>query len=162
VVAYAGGVDEAYRAYYGHVYRYFLHRTGNRSEAEDLTQDVFAAAVRDLTGPAPVLPWLYRVAQRRYVDALRRNGHSASCRLEDVLDSRESGEAAGSALRAALRSLPPGQAEVVGMRLLQGRPFDEIAAALSTSEAACKMRFRRAMRTLRVSLERGGFGPGSN
>ena len=45
------------------------------------------------------------------------------------------------------------------MKLLRGFSFREIAAATGGSEAVAKMRFQRALRTLRAELERRGITP---
>ena len=43
------------------------------------------------------------------------------------------------------------------MKLLEGRPFAEIARTIGTSEAAAKMRYSRALAALRVYLEAEGI-----
>ncbi len=69
-------VERAFRRHYGHVYRYIRRRTGDHERAEDLTQEVFAAAavaLPDFSGRADSpLPWLYTVAKRRFADEARR------------------------------------------------------------------------------------------
>jgi RNA polymerase sigma factor (sigma-70 family) len=70
-------VDGAFRRHYATVYRYIRRRTGDDDRAEDLTQEVFAAAAAALPtegdGRPPILAWLYTVAQRRFADAARRS-----------------------------------------------------------------------------------------
>src|ERR1700754_441827 len=71
----AGRVEAAYRRHYRSVHRFFLRRTGDEQRSDDLTQDVFVDAVRGLsrsTEETPLLAWLYTVAQRRFVDDVRR------------------------------------------------------------------------------------------
>jgi RNA polymerase sigma factor (sigma-70 family) len=65
----------SYRRHFDDVYR-FVRRRATSTEAEDLTQEVFAAAAEALAdarveAPAP-LAWLYTVARRRLVDLARR------------------------------------------------------------------------------------------
>ena len=55
--------------------------------------------------------------------------------------------------------MPDDQRRVVVWRLLEGRPFAEIAARLGTSEEACRMRFVRGLRALREEFEREGATP---
>ena len=66
--------EQAFRRHYGQVYRYLRRRTGDHHRAEDLTQQVFAAAVvvSLQETESPSLAWLYTVAQRRFADELRR------------------------------------------------------------------------------------------
>jgi DNA-directed RNA polymerase specialized sigma24 family protein len=44
------------------------------------------------------------------------------------------------------------------MKLLEGRSFADIGRKLGASEAACKMRFARALETVRDELSRKGVG----
>ena len=45
------------------------------------------------------------------------------------------------------------------LKLVHGRSFAEVAARTSTSEAASKMRFHRALQALREELEHEGMKP---
>jgi RNA polymerase sigma-70 factor, ECF subfamily len=162
-------VGTAFRRHYGQVLRYLRRRTDSDEEAEDLAQTVFADAAERLSdfGPSspPVLAWLYVVAQRRLVDrarlARRRPETIAeldSLRVEAV-EEVAYGPGVAAALRGAIEALPQGQRDVVMMKLLEGRPFAEIAAKVGVSEAACKMRLARGLDALRVDLEARGIEP---
>ena len=87
-----GAVEGAFRRHYGHVYGYFRRRLGDPERAEELTQDVFAAAASSLPeerpGDPPVLVWLYAVARRRFADEARRRGRER--RLAGMLPTRSS------------------------------------------------------------------------
>jgi len=160
--------ERAFRRDYRHVYRYVRRRSANAEEAEDLTQTVFADAVaaaeRLRAGSSPLLAWLYTVAKRRLADEARR----LERRPEQVvpLDARgpaaseaRYGEEVARALRSGLARMPHDQRRVVVWRLLEGRPFAEIAGRLGTSEEACRMRFVRGLRALREEFEREGATP---
>jgi RNA polymerase sigma-70 factor, ECF subfamily len=159
--------DEAFRAYRGHVYRFLLRKTGDHHDAEELTQRVFADAAVALrnaaTRPDSLLAWLYAVADRRFIDEIRRRtvarrGLRLIAQDKEAPDLTYSHEVA-AALRDAIEKLPRDQRQVVVMKLLEGRPFAEIARALSTSEAACKMRLSRAIAQIRQALNAEGLGP---
>ena len=160
--------DSSYRRNYGRVYRFVRRSSGSAQEAEDITQDVFAAALEALADERlegePELAWLYTVAQRRLIATWRRSIRTAS------LDS-ETGEAPRQgdadsyarlgldALLRGLRSLPSGQRQVVVLKLFEGRPFAEIAATLGISEEACRTRLSRALAVLREHLRAEGVEP---
>ncbi|MFN8589888.1 MAG: RNA polymerase sigma factor [Thermomicrobiales bacterium] len=65
-----------YTAALPRVYGYFAHRLGGDTAlAEDLTQDTFLAAVRELRRGASVtepMPWLLGIARHKWLDHLRR------------------------------------------------------------------------------------------
>lgn len=162
-------VEEAFRTYRGHVYRFLLRKTGDPGEAEELTQRVFVDAASALGKEAPppdsLLAWLYAIAERRYVDDVRRRivarrGLRLLRRTEEAPDLTYSQQIT-DALREAIGRLPEGQQRVVVMKVLEGRPFAEIAAKLGITEAACKMRLSRAIAQVKEELQAKGVGPGN-
>ena len=74
---------EAYRQHREEIYRYLFGKTHDREQAEDLTQEVFTAALvarPTLAGDSgSLLPWLYVVARRRYIDSRRHNLTTGRC-----------------------------------------------------------------------------------
>jgi RNA polymerase sigma-70 factor, ECF subfamily len=140
----------------------FLRRRRIRDphRAEDLTQDVFAAAAAGLPEPQegdpPVLAWLYTVARRRFVDETRGQRREPRVDLPEARSSSYYGPFVAQALREALGALPGGQRQVIVLKLLRGLAFAEIGREVGLTEAAAKMRFRRALEALREELiERG-------
>jgi RNA polymerase sigma-70 factor (ECF subfamily) len=149
-------VDKTYRE----IYRYVRRRSYSTVDAEDVTQEVFADAARalgNLAGDAPPLAWLYTVAERRLIDRARRTGRRrevlGDARLKAVADPLpDYGSEVAGELRAAIARLPRQQKEVVVLKLVHGRSFAEIAAALDAGEGACRMRFLRGLEQLRIFL----------
>jgi RNA polymerase sigma-70 factor, ECF subfamily len=158
-----GAAEGAFRRHYGHVYGYFRRRLGDPERAEELTQEVFAAAAKALPderpGDPPVLAWLYVVARRRFADEARRRGRER--RLSAFLPVRGQSEyePIAGALREAIATLPRGQARVVLLKLVRGLTFAEIGAEVGLTEAAAKMRFVRALERLRAELSERGIEP---
>ena len=160
-------VERAFRRHYHAVHTYFLRRTGDHQRSEDLAQDVFADAVSGLgrSAPgAPVLAWLYTVAQRRFVDDVRRRGRGdqgivAAVRDDEPAARVDYGSEVARELKAALGRLPETDRRVLVLKLLEGRSFREVADALNTTEAAAKMRCRRALDLLREDLLKAGIEP---
>lgn len=158
----SGVVAEAYRRHGDRIYRFFLRRFGDHHEAEDLAQRVFADAVVALAKSKPdsELGWLYAVAERRFVDELRRRRRASSL-PSDVgrpLELNYNG-AAAQAIKRAMERLEPPAREVVVMKLFEDRPYAEIAEQLGITEAAAKMRLSRALRSLRTLLVDEGVEP---
>jgi RNA polymerase sigma-70 factor (ECF subfamily) len=161
--------ESAFRRHYSQIYRYLRQRTNGRDEAEELSQLVFTDAVSALQrfrpGATPVLALLYTVAQRRLADAARAraNGCGELVSLESVRAERqresEYGPLVAAELRRAIAALPRNQREVVVLKLLEGRPYAEIARRLGASESACRMRMARALRALRTTLAERGVTP---
>lgn len=67
--------DWLIRAYQGGVYRLCYRMLNDRSDAEDIVQETFIAAWRNLPKhvvPQVFIPWLYRTATNKCLDHLRR------------------------------------------------------------------------------------------
>jgi RNA polymerase sigma-70 factor (ECF subfamily) len=160
-----GLAELAFRRHHAQIYRYLHRKTGDPHRAEDLAQEVFADATvalsRDGFRPDSMSAWLYTIAQRRFVDDLRRRP-AVRALSEEALDElaapgRE--DEVGGVLGEAIDNLPARQRQLIAMKLLRGCTFAEIATALGVSEAAAKMRFQRALRALRAELEQRGIEP---
>jgi RNA polymerase sigma-70 factor (ECF subfamily) len=152
--------EQAFRRHYAEVYRFVRRRTRSHADAEDLTQQVFADAAASLRSDGrPPIAWLYAVAKRRFADAARRDSRRLA--LPPVLAdaASEYGPSVAASLRAAVGRLPSSQREVVVLKLLRGASFAEIAETLGTSEEAARMRFSRALRSVRADLEKEGIEP---
>ncbi len=135
--------------------------------AEDAVQDVLLTIhrVRQTYDPArPFSAWLRAIAERRVIDALRRDGRRNAREVHDPIAMEAQADAApepGQAIdaarqmgqvRAALAGLPPRQREAVEQIGLHGRSLDEAAAATGRTKVALKVNLHRALKTLRLRL----------
>ena len=156
------------RRHYDLVFRYVRRRTRSRSDAEDITQEVFADAAASLGREAMLterqtLAWLFTVAQRRLIDETRRQARRGE-RADVPLDlaptpQSEYGPGVAAEIAHALRELPEPQRQVVVMKVFDGRSFAEIGELLGITEAAAKMRCVRGLESVRSMLRREGIQP---
>jgi RNA polymerase sigma factor (sigma-70 family) len=159
---------EGLRRHYDLVFRYVRRRTRSRSDAEDITQEVFADAAVSLRREAMLtdrqtLAWLFTVAQRRLVDETRRRARRGR-QIDLPLDlaptpESEYGPGVAAEIAHALRELPEPQRQVVVMKIFEGRSFAEIGMRLCITEAAAKMRCVRGLEAVRSILRREGIQP---
>jgi len=133
-------------------------------DIEDVVQEVLLTvhAVRHTYDPArPFGPWLVAIANRRVVDALRRQGRSGA--REVVLETGHETFAGpqanlaetasdGRALRDAIERLPAGQREAIRMLKLQEMSLKEAAAVSGMTVVALKVATHRALKSLRKML----------
>jgi RNA polymerase sigma-70 factor (ECF subfamily) len=149
--------DENYRR----VFAYAYVRTGTVADAEDVASNVFAEAVRGISGfryrGVPVTAWLLRIAHNETVDLLKRRRKRAETGIEAVRDRAigrdqiaDSGE--WRDVSDALEALKPEQREVVHLRLIEGRSVAEVAALLGRTEGAVKVTQMRALKAMRRRL----------
>ena len=143
------------------VYRTLFARVGNQADAEDLTAEVFLAALRPLRLTASV------GEVRAYLRATARTVLAAHWRetlgreitsIEDIAQPPESEEAISSApqrVAEVLDRLPDNYRRVLELRFLQGNSIKESAAELGISIANAKVLQHRALR-LAAQVNDGG------
>ena len=146
----------------------------NPADAEEAAQEAFLAAWQGLPffrGDASFSTWLYRLASNACVDVLRREvRHQAAASLDDedaAIDLPDGSlsphdEAERAELRQhienGLAALPPDYRQVLILRELHQRSYDEIADILSLDLGTVKSRINRGRKRLRkILLESGNF-----
>lgn len=147
---------ELYECLSGQVLRYCAFRLGLRADAEDATAEVFARFIAnvDRLHPDRRERWLFTVARNVCTDKLKLQsretmGEGASeqavmAEPDSWIDPR---------IRHAVGLLTQGQQQVVFLRVFEDLPFAEIGRICARPEAAVRMRYHRAVRRLRKSLE---------
>ena len=164
------------RRYERRVFALTVRMCRNQADAEEAAQEAFLAAWQGLPffrGDASFATWLYRLASNACVDLLRREGRhrsAAALSLDDgeaAYDPADPGPspqalAEGAELRhqieTALAALPPEYRQVLILRELHQRTYDEIAEICSLDLGTVKSRISRGRRQLRkILLESGNF-----
>ena len=139
------------------VFRVAMRILKSVPDAEDVSQDVFAEAIR-LHGAGPVQSWtglLVRLATLRSLDRLRRNRPSVELRDCDRMSTVEPSEELEAReladwLREAVAQLPDQQATVFMMHHVEQLSRDQVSAALGVSpEAVSTALYKARQRLLR-------------
>lgn len=170
--------EEFVRSEAGTLIAFFRRLGADRTEAEDLSQEVFLKLYRSATTYQPqsaFSSYALRVAKNAWIDRRRRRGARPELRsldgvagageeeigpsLSATLESREpapwsrltQGDEARR-LREALAKLPDAQAVVFDLAVVQRLPYPEIADALGIPVGTVKSRVFNAVRGLRELL----------
>jgi RNA polymerase sigma-70 factor (ECF subfamily) len=103
-------------------------------------------------------PWLFAIARNVLLMSVRRSRIERRAREQlGVMLPREDdtppGEAWLDGLDEALDELPSAQREALRLRVEQDLGYDQVAAALGTSQQAARVRVHRALSNLRRRLE---------
>ena len=161
------------RMYQTPVFNYILRLTGDRSLAEELTQEVFLRVFRTIktfrSTEGSFGTWLARVTRNLLIDHYRRTrqervtdsieeqlpmleeaGAAASARPDQGVAGREASEI----LQATLQKLSPDLREAVILRDLQEMEYREIADVLGIPEGTVKSRINRGRAELARLLRR--------
>ena len=148
---------DLYEEHFERIYAYVLRRVGDRSEAQDITADVFQQALANIGRyewrGAPFAAWLYRIAANAIADHYVRASRQAPA-APAVDDSFEDVERRAALFRSVER-LPPDQRRVIVMRFGEEKSIREIAAELGRSEGAVKQLQWRGLQSLRAQMTNG-------
>jgi RNA polymerase sigma-70 factor, ECF subfamily len=140
------------------VYGYFLHRTGGSPAlAEDLTQETFLAAVRELKKgrrPETPIPWLYGIARHKLLDHYRRQVRterivSAADADTDELVVDADSDPSRDRVVAALDAVPASQRAALVLHHLDGFSMGEVADLLGKTEKAVESLLGRGRENLK-------------
>ena len=165
------GDRRAYRRvfeiYKDRVCRLCRHTSGSDEDAEDLTQDVFISAFRNIgsfRAESAFGTWLYRIAVNRCSAELRKHSPisqsfeameelgaappSLGPNPEDLLVRKELADR----MEAAINGLPENLKVFFVLGTLEGMRYKEIGEILDCSEDAVKMRVHRARKRVRDAM----------
>lgn len=147
------------------VFRLAYRLTGNKYDAEDLTQEVFVRVFRSLANfkPGTLDGWLHRITTNLFLDQARRKTRIRFDALGEDAESRLPGRDPGPErsfeynnldldVHAALEALPPDFRAAVVLCDLEGLSYDEVAEALDVKLGTVRSRIHRGRTMLRESL----------
>jgi RNA polymerase sigma-70 factor (ECF subfamily) len=157
--------DELYQRHSRRVYSLCLRMTGNVSEAEDLTQEVFIQLFRKIgsfRGESAFTTWLHRLTVNQVLMHFRKR----SVKLEQTTDEGDTPVqiVRGTenpnampvvdriALDKAIKQLPPGYRTVFILHDIEGHEHEEIARMLGCSVGTSKSQLHKARMKLRDLL----------
>ena len=174
-----GGDSEAFRLlverHSRSVYKVAFRVTGRAEDAEDVVQETFLKAFRQLDRfeeRASFGTWVHRIAWNCSVDLLRARPKREQAEEADTLEQLGSASPAtatslgapsperlmasvqvGDRVKAAMARLSALERAAFVMRHYEGRTIDEISRALDIRENAAKHSIFRAVRKMRIALE---------
>src|SRR5437764_10843958 len=159
----AGAFEVLVSRYESRLLAFCRHLLGSREDAEDVLQEVLAAAFNAILAderPINVRPWLYRIARNRSLNHLRRiqaigvdsmdihfSEHGAS--TADKVHERE----AFRTLVGDVQGLPETQRTALVLREMDALSYDQIAEAMDTTVPGVKSLLVRARISLAEAAE---------
>jgi len=170
----ADAFGELYDRHAGALLRFFVRRTFDPETAAELTAETFAQAFvsrhrfRPQGGGATA--WLYGIARHQLSRFHRRGAVDARARrrlgmpqrelseedydrIEELMDTQE----VRGAVADAFALLSSEQREAVNLRVVEGRPYQEVAEHTGSSEQTARARVSRGLRRLGTLLEQQGI-----
>lgn len=147
---------------YEDIFDYVARRVGNRSDAEDLTMQVFARGLKAVGSYEErghsVKAWLFRIAHNSVVDYFRAQRQTVD--LEDAHELADGSDVEAlvsareelSGLYKEIASLPAAQSEVLVLRFIEDLSVAETATALDKKEVTVRALQFKGIRNLRLRL----------
>ena len=160
-------LTQLYEENFDKIYRYIVLKIGDRTEAEDMTQQVFLKAFKSISGyklkGSPFSSWLFRIAHNQMVDYWRKKSKRATVPLDETFIGSSNSNPSSEAERkmdienlvAATKQLTGLQREVVSLRFAGGLSVAQVASSMGKSEGAIKALQHSAVVSLRKMLATG-------
>ena len=153
------------------IYNYCYRMTGNKEDAEDISQDVFLKSYRSLNGfkrNSQFSTWIYRIAHNACIDHHRKKKvETVSLTRSDEDNGKQDNEIVSdslsleeevlmnerkNAVHSAIAKLRPEYRTVIILRDIDGLSYDEIAGVLNIPLGTVKSYISRAREELRTTL----------
>ncbi|MCG3089300.1 RNA polymerase sigma factor [Sporosarcina cyprini] len=158
---------EIYKEYYYDVYRFVICFTGNKNDAEDLTQEVFIKVLNSLPkfdgNSSSLKTWIFSIAKHTSIDYYRKNKfitiikdtffQKLKATDNDPLKYTEQNSIKNDLLEVICKMRPNYRAVVI-LRGINDFSIKETAAILSCSESKVKVVYHRALKELEQRLNR--------
>lgn len=152
-----------YEIFYRRIYRYLKINLENAEVAQDLCQDTFLSAWRNLKSfsenkGGSFQAYLFRIARNKMID-LSRKKKEVSLEVtgdfesnENILNSLDS-EADIKSVQDALSDLNETDRQIIVLRYFEELSTAEVAQALEFNEGALRVRLHRILKKLKEKLK---------
>jgi RNA polymerase sigma-70 factor (ECF subfamily) len=148
-------LERLFREHWPRAYRAAHLVTGDAAAAEDIAQEAFLAAVRNLDRfdrRRPFGPWLHRIVVNRAIDWTRARKLRSEVELGDYLPAAAVPDRDGTAL-ARIAELPAEHRAVVVLRYILEYTPGEIAELLDLPRGTVNSRLRRGLDRMKDGAE---------
>jgi RNA polymerase sigma-70 factor (ECF subfamily) len=153
-------LTQLYEENFDRIYRYVVLKIGDRTEAEDMTQQVFLNALKSISSykwkGMPFSAWLFRIAHNQVVDYFRKKSRRPTVPLDESMamggiDPQKVVERKVEIeqMAQATQKLTKAQQEVISLRFAGDLPIAEVAKVMGKSEGAIKALQHSAIVALR-------------
>jgi RNA polymerase sigma-70 factor (ECF subfamily) len=124
-----------------------------REEVQDVMQEVFIAAFRNLgvfREKKAIGAWLVKVARNQAANFYRASRRTDE--LDESIEAREGNRSEAAEILQMIRSLPEAYRETLILRLVEGMTGDEIAKMTGLKPESVRVNLHRGMKMLRLRL----------
>lgn len=155
--------EKLYEAYYMRVFSYTMTLTGDRHQAEELTQETFFRAFTknsSFRGESDEITWLCAIAKNLFVDEKRRQKKTEPIpetipETGKSLEQKTVDRDTSLRIHMALHALPEPYREVFDLRIFGELSFHEIGTIFQKTETWARVTYHRARLKLQEKMNDG-------
>lgn len=158
-------MEEIYKEYSKIVYSYLISLTNNPEIAEELMQETFYSAVKNINkyrGEAALKTWLCKIAKNKWLDYLKKIKQTNETGIDEIeekfllvnsFEEEFSNKEAVIDLYKKIHKLDEKTREVIYLRIRADLSFKEIGTIMGQSEQWARVTFYRAKVKLKEEFE---------
>ena len=157
-------IEEIYKEHSNTVYKYLFCLTGNEDLSEELTQETFAIAVKEIKkfkGNCKVSVWLCQIAKHLWYKELKKKKRNIS--IEEISDIQDSENLENLIINKEeklklfkdIQKLDEKSKELIYLRMVGNLDFTEIGEILGKTANWARVNFYRAKQKIREVNENG-------
>ena len=157
-------IEEIYKEHSNTVYKYLFCLTGNEDLSEELTQETFAIAVKEIKkfkGNCKVSVWLCQIAKHLWYKELKKKKRNIS--IEEISDIQDSENLENLIINKEeklklfkdIQKLDEKSKELIYLRMVGNLDFTEIGEILGKTANWARVNFYRAKQKIREVNKNG-------
>ena len=160
-------IEEVYKEYSNTVYKYLFCLTGKEEIAEDLTQETFAIAIKQINkfrGDCKISVWLCQIAKHLWYKELKKHKKNKNISINDLNEEIRTFETTEDIicereeklkLFKDMQKLDEQSREVIYLRMVGNLNFIEIGEILGKTPNWARVTFYRAKQKIREVNKNG-------
>ena len=160
-------IEEVYKEYSNTVYKYLFCLTGKEEIAEDLTQETFAIAIKEINkfrGDCKISVWLCEIAKHLWYKELKKSKKNKNISINDLSEEIEETQTTEDIicekeeklkLFKDMQRLDEQSKEVIYLRMVGNLNFIEIGEILGKTPNWARVTFYRAKQKIREVNKNG-------
>lgn len=155
-------VDEIYSKHFRTVYKYLVYLTHDTELAEDLTQETFCKAIKNINsfrGDCKISVWLCEIAKNLWLNELKRTEKISSEDIQDNIDSLYNVEDEFINRQdmilfyKKLQEIKEPIKDILYLKLFSNLTFKEIGEIKGKSEVWARVNFYRGKQKVKELME---------
>ena len=160
-------IEEVYKEYSNTVYKYLFCLTGKEEIAEELTQETFAIAIKQINkfrGDCKISVWLCEIAKHLWYKELKKSKKNKNISINDLNEEIEEAQTTEDIicekeeklkLFKDMQKLDEQSKEVIYLRMVGNLNFIEIGEILGKTPNWARVTFYRAKQKIREVNKNG-------